>query len=258
MPDLNQSFRKRIGYPVSTVLSFDHLESILNKTAKAIPFENTRIMTNQIQPITEEYLVDKICYRNEGGLCYELNPLLYLFLKENGFNVTLIRALIFNEMNNQWNPLGDTHVAILLEHQQQLFLLDTGFGGNLPLAPVPLSDIIVQTETGDFKISNTITPYGEYIFELKLKHKDSAWRTGYSFSTKNIIESFAELNGVQTTIQNHPKSPFNKRRLLSKITDTGTVTLTDTSFTEWINGMEKKVKIDQQEFRELVGRYFDQ
>jgi len=161
-------------------------------------------------------------------------------------------------MNNQWNPLGDTHVAILLEHQQQLFLLDTGFGGNLPLAPVPLSDIIVQTETGDFKISNTITPYGEYIFELKLKHKDSAWRTGYSFSTKNIIESFAELNGVQTTIQNHPKSPFNKRRLLSKITDTGTVTLTDTSFTEWINGMEKKVKIDQQEFRELVGRYFDQ
>ncbi|WP_436664397.1 arylamine N-acetyltransferase [Alicyclobacillus acidoterrestris] len=86
MHSLRTLFLNRIGVPESENVTFENLDMILEKTARTIPFENLCIMENRTTDITPDNLIDKILKRNEGGLCYELNTIFYLFLIENGFN----------------------------------------------------------------------------------------------------------------------------------------------------------------------------
>ncbi|MDQ0888206.1 arylamine N-acetyltransferase [Paenibacillus sp. V4I9] len=80
MDELNGLFRKRIDIPENQKLTFETLDIILRKTATALPFENLSIISNKTSAITKEDLITKMLVKNEGGLCYQLNPLLYFFL----------------------------------------------------------------------------------------------------------------------------------------------------------------------------------
>jgi N-hydroxyarylamine O-acetyltransferase len=70
-----------------------------------------------------------------------------------------------------------THVTILLQHEGQTYLVDTGFGGNL--------------------------------------YKDTDWKIGYAFDTKRPLENLSELNEVQGIIVEHKESRFNKPPLIT-------------------------------------------
>lgn len=161
----NTLFLQRIGIPENEEVTFKKLDYILEKTATTIPFENLGVLSTQSREINKENMMDKVLIQNEGGLCYELNTTFYFFLVENGFDVKLIRGVVYDHTVQKWGTIGRTHVAILLVHNEKTYLVDTGFGGNLP----------------------------------------------------------------------NPKSLFNKHPLITKLTQNGSLTLTDTSFTQWIN-----------------------
>lgn len=257
MSELNGLFRKRMGIPEDEKLTFETLDKTLEKIAAALPFENLGIISNKTSEITKENLINKILVNQEGGLCYQLNPLLYFFLVENGFHAVLIRGEVYNHTAKDWSRLGRTHVAILLQQEGQTYLVDTGFGGNLPLKPVPLHGGITTSVNGDFRVKAMESDCGDYILEMKLKHKDTDWKIGYAFDTKRPVENIAELNEVQKTIVEHQDSPFNKTRLMTQLQSDGNVaTLTDTSFTRWINGESKKVPIDHVTFKKIAKEHF--
>ncbi|WP_404328474.1 arylamine N-acetyltransferase [Mesobacillus maritimus] len=256
MSDLNVLFRKRIGIPEQEQLRFEKLDELLVKTAEKIPFENLCIMEKRTRELTNENVMDKILLQNEGGLCYELNYILYLFLKENGFDTKLIRGVVYNQMKQEWSKTGKTHVATLIQHNGKFFLMDTGFGGNLPLKPVPLSGETVSSTNGDFRVERVDSEHGDYQLHMKIKHKDQNWRIGYAFDTNNHVKSVEDLEEIQTIIKEHPESAFNKRPLITKLTSKGNMTLTPDSFTEWVDGQEKKKGIDEKTFNELKRMYF--
>ncbi|WP_044640014.1 arylamine N-acetyltransferase family protein [Risungbinella massiliensis] len=258
MNELNSLFRKRIGISESENITFEILENVLEKTAKNIPFENLCIIEKKTRDITKENLIDKILVRKEGGLCYELNSLFYLFLIENGFKAVLARGIVYNQATQEFPTFGRTHVTIILMPQEeQTYLIDTGFGGNLPLKPVPLSGETVMSPNGEFRIKQVDIPQGNYILEMKLKHKDTDWKIGYAFDSKTTITDVSEFNETQTIIVEHPDSPFNKTPLITRLTNEGNVTLTDTSVTQWINGVVIKEKIDTVKFKELLKHHFE-
>jgi len=93
---------------------------------------------------------------------------------------------------------------------------------------------------------------------MKLKHKDkeNEWKIGYAFDSKEIIKNITVLNEIQKIIIEHPESPFNKKALLMRLTDGGNITLTETSFTEWLDGKMKKEKINQKNFKEVARERF--
>ncbi|NEW09072.1 arylamine N-acetyltransferase [Paenibacillus sp. SYP-B3998] len=256
MNELNGLFRKRIGIPENEKLTFGTLDNILERTATALPFENLCILSNKTRAITKENLINKILVKNEGGLCYQLNPLLYFFLVENGFNAVLVRGEVYNYATEDWSNLGRTHVAILLQHEGQTYLVDTGFGGNLPLKPVPLNGETTSSMNGEFRVKAMESDYGDYILEMKLKYKDVDWKIGYAFDTKRPLEDLSELNEVQGIITQHKESRFNKTPLITQLKSNGNVTLTDTSFTQWIDGKSKKEQIDNVRFKELAKQHF--
>lgn len=256
MKDLNTLFRKRIGFPQHESITFNTLETLLEKTASAIPFENLCAIAWDQTEITETNLMEKILVNNEGGLCYDLNPIFYLFLQENGFDVQLVRGAVYVPKIEGFSPTGNTHVAIILTHDDKKYIVDTGFGGNLPLKPVPLDGTEVSSYNGDFRIIREESEFGGYYLEMKLKNKHSDWQKGYAFDVEQPVSGIQELNESKRIITEHPRSPFNKKPLLTRVTEEGSMVLTETSFTHWQNGEMVKEEIDADRYRQLAKAYF--
>ncbi|GEO28080.1 hypothetical protein AAC03nite_38650 [Alicyclobacillus acidoterrestris] len=120
------------------------------------------------------------------------------------------------------------------------------------MKPVPLNGDIVKSGNGEFRIEKVNSEYGNYFLYMKLKHKDDEWKLGYAFDSTKVVANFAELNEVQKVILEHPESAFNKRPLVTKLTERGPMILTDTSFTERIDGNVQKTEIDSTMFRRLM------
>lgn len=256
MSKLTSLFHKRTGIPENEKITFEKLNKVLEKTATSIPFENRAIIDNNKREVTKENLTDKILGKNQGGLCYELNPLLYYYLLENDFNAALVTGVVFNQAKGEYTTVGRTHVAILLDYEGERYLIDTGFGANLPLKPVPLSGETVSSRNGEFRIRKADIEQGDYVLEMKLKHKDSDWRTGYAFDSRKPMKDFANLNEIQTIIAEHPESSFNKHPLITRLTENGNITLTDSTFTQWKDGIVTKENIDHGRFKELAKQHF--
>lgn len=254
---MNALFRERIGIPENENITFETLHWVLEKTPENIPFENLCILENRTDTLTKENLIKKILVRNEGGLCYELSMILYFFLLENGFDVALARAVMYNHALQKYQvALGRTHVIILITHKEQMYLIDTGYGGNLPLQPVPLTGETVTSRNGEFRVKKINSDHGNYVFEMKLKHKDTDWKTGYAFDSNKLIKDLSELDEVQRIIVEHKESPFNKSPIITQLTTKGNLTLTKDSFTQWIDGVVSKEEIDDIRYKELLKQHF--
>lgn len=256
LDDFNKAFRNRIGFPEYEPIIFENLNTVLEKTARTLPFENLAILANQTKEITKDNLIRKMIQQKTGGVCYELNAILYLFLQENGLDVSLIRGAVYNEREESWSETGQTHAANLVFHHGEPYLVDTGFGSNLPLTPVPLTGETIVSASGEFRVKKEKSPYGDYILELKLKHKHTEWKTGYAFDSKIKVNELSELNGMQEVIMYHPASPFNKKPLVTRRTERGTITLTDTSLTEWTDEEQTKQEVTEETFHQAAQDFF--
>jgi N-hydroxyarylamine O-acetyltransferase len=256
MTNVNSLFRKRIGLQEDLEITLDMLDELLERTALAIPFENICVIAKNGNSINKENLVDKVLIKNEGGLCYELNTLLYYFLLENGFKVSLARGVVFDHQRQVFGEIGRTHVTILLNDHGRTYIVDTGFGGNLPLRPVPLTGETVSSFNGDFRVQKHESEHGDYVLEMKLKHKDTEWRIGYAFHSERLVGDVNEMNEVQKIITESPLATLNKGLLITRLTSNGNITLTDTSLTKWIDGQTIKEEIKPEQFNELAKQYF--
>lgn len=256
MSDINRLFRQRIGWPMDTELTFESLPLLLERTALTFPFENLALLGGDAAAITPSHLIGKMLHRREGGLCYELNPLLYWFLQDNGLDVELMRGVVYNTESGDWGATGRTHVLILLHHAGDSWLVDSGFGGNLPLRPVPLRGEVVSSWNGEFRIRAEATRHGDHVFDLRLRYKDNAWRLGYAFDLSRKLEEMEELSQVRDRVRDHPASPFNKKPLITRLTRQGQLTLTDRTLTEWKDGHVSRVQIEAAQFPLLSRRLF--
>jgi len=257
MSELNDLFRRRIGISNREKITFENLDQILEKMARTVPFENLRILNHSTDIISKPYLINKILINQEGGLCYELNSLLYLFLIENGYNAVLTRGIVFNPETRQYSGVGRTHFTILLTHEGKTYVIDTGFGANLPLRPVPTTGEVVFSENGQFRVKKIKNEHGDYALEMIIKHKATDWKIGYVFDSAQTTAEISEGDAIKQMISEHPESAFNKKPLVTKLTDTGSITLTDSSLTQWEHGTVTKINIENKSFPALLKQHFN-
>src|SRR5690625_4521390 len=118
MTFFSEKFLQRIQYEEKDTISFEDLPTVMSQFAKHIPFENIDVMLNIDREMKAEQLYEKIIKQNRGGLCYELNPLFYYFLKNYGFQVYMISATVLGSRNplqgtdRKSTRLNSSHVAI--------------------------------------------------------------------------------------------------------------------------------------------------
>ncbi len=136
MTDFQKQFFSRLHIEEKHNVSFEDLPNIMYAMAQTVPFENLNILENNFTEISKENLKEKILVNNRGGLCYELNPTMYYFLKDAGFDVHLVSGTVYNAANSTW-AVDSGHIVTVLTHHNELYLIEVGFGSILTSCTCP-------------------------------------------------------------------------------------------------------------------------
>ncbi|MBK5433872.1 arylamine N-acetyltransferase [Bacillus sp. TH25] len=259
MTDFQKQFFARLNIEEKQKVSFEDLPNIMYAMSQSVPFENLNILENNFKAISKENLKEKILINNRGGLCYELNPAMYYLLKDSKFDVHLVSGTVYNAANSIW-AVDSGHIATVLQHHNELYLIEVGFGSYLPLSPVPFSGEIVHSVTGDYRIRKETTEKGNYILEMRKNNEfldqssTDDWTVGYAFYLEEVDETKA--NAAQKIIVEHEGSPFNKVPLVVKLTHDGHVSLTKDSITVTKNRNKTKETITKEQYTNLLHSTF--
>lgn len=245
---LTESFLARIRLD-GTQVDIKHLPLLLRYVAAYIPFENIDIIEGTSQPLSLERTATKILQQQRGGLCYEINPLLAAVLIENGLQIQLISAVIYDAMNEKFSKTGYTHTLLLLEDHGERYLIDAGFGNNVPLVAVPLDGTTVSSTNGDYRV------VGNELY-MKRRYRDVQFICAYRFDTQPI--EWPALRVSQQIIEQSEDSAFNKRPLLTKCTDNGTITLSGNDLTIMKDGEKTVATLTDKEKAVAKKTYFYQ
>ncbi|PDY86644.1 arylamine N-acetyltransferase family protein [Bacillus tropicus] len=251
MTSLQHKLFTKLNLAKRTEVKFEELNTILFAFAHTIPFENLDVISRNSNAITMENLQDKILSTSRGGLCYELNTLLYYFLKDCGYDVQLALGTVYKNDINTW-ALEDGHITIILNYDNVRYVIDVGIASLVPLVPVPFTGEAVSSKNGTYRVRRKDTSKGNYVLERK--DTNGEWKVCHAFYNRIIDE--AVVNDVQKRVVEDEKSIFNKGPIAVKLTESGHVSLTNTSFTEIVHGEKAKREITEEQYRELLNTLF--
>ncbi|HDR6822432.1 arylamine N-acetyltransferase family protein [Bacillus thuringiensis] len=264
LTEFQKRFLEKLQISLEENLRFDTLHRTLFQMAHLFPYENIDVMEKRTQKISRNTIEKKLLLSNRGGLCYELNSLLYYFLRDSGFKVYRVAGTLYNPKISKWKP-DDGHVIIIIEHKDNNYILDSGFASYLPLHPVPFNGEIIASSTGEYRVRKQITSKGTHVLEMrKGKNGETTnfldsehthnWSIGFAFSLEEINEE--KVNKIQEMIINHPESPLNKGYIICKLVKNGHISLTKQNFTRTEYGNKIKEEISAKQYCEILQTEF--
>ncbi len=238
----------RLGINESTNPDLHLLNTIQHAHLLAVPFENLDIHYGAPILLDIDRFYHKIINKQRGGFCYEINGLLSWLLREIGFETTLISAGIHKE-NGEFGPMKE-HLALMVKCEDQAYLVDAGFG-KFSMYPLP---IIYDQEL--------IDPLGTYKFEhhsaeliILSSFKESKWGPEYIFSTspRKLIDFEERCHFQQTS----PESHFTKKKMITRLTPAGRITLHEDKFIQTVHKERKEMAVtSSNQFDSLLHQYF--
>ncbi|MEB9822627.1 arylamine N-acetyltransferase [Bacillus cereus] len=251
MTSLQHKLFTRLNLAKRTEVKFEELNTILFTFAHTIPFENLDVIARNTNQISLENLREKILTSSRGGLCYELNTLFYYFLKDCGYDVQLALGTVYKNDINAW-ALEDGHITIILTYDNLQYLIDVGIASLVPLVPVPFTGESVSSKNGSYRVRRKDTSKGNYVLERI--DTDGEWKICHAFYKPNIDEIV--INDVQRRVIEDEKSIFNKGPIAVKLTNSGHISLTNTSLTEVVHGEKTKHEITEDQYKEFLYTLF--
>jgi N-hydroxyarylamine O-acetyltransferase len=210
---------------------------------RTVPFENLDIHLGQPITLDQGRLFEKIVRRNRGGFCYELNGLFAALLRALGFEVTVLSAGVV--ARGVVGPEFDH--AVLRVDLGRPWLCDVGFGDSF-LEPLPLED-------GEY-------PQGRWCHRLSRQGPDwtlargEPWEPSYMFSlTPRRLEEFTQMCEFHQT---SPWSSFTRKRVCSRATPNGRITVSDGQLIVTEGGERRERALaGEQEILQVLRRHFD-
>jgi N-hydroxyarylamine O-acetyltransferase len=241
------AYLSRIAYHGFTIPTAKTLRAIHRAHLLAVPFENLDIDLHREIPCDENAAIRKIVELKRGGFCYEMNGAFGALLREMGFRVTLLSARVAREDGSE-GPEFD-HLTLRVDLEEP-WLADVGFGESF-LDPLRLKVDIEQEQGGRFF---RLVEESERI-QLQMREPGKAWKNQYSFApTPRRLEDFASMCRYHQT---SPESHFTRKRICTKATEGGRVTLADYKLIVTRNGQrEERMLESEEEWRDALNRYF--
>ena len=151
------------------------LKTLLTRHMAALPFQTLSTVLGEPVPIDSGSIFRKLVAQRRGGYCYELNLLLLDALTLLGFEARPLTGSVIP--NNQLEEAGArTHMLLQVTLKGQPWLVDAGFGGLAPTAPLLLESEKTQ-----------LTPHGKY----RLKpHRDGLVLCAVTGATQQLLYTF--------------------------------------------------------------------
>jgi len=241
------SYLARIGYTGSTAATADTLRAIHRAHLLNVPFENLDIARGTKIPCEEDAFLSKIVDHRRGGFCYEMNGAFAALLRGLEFEVTLLSARVPREDGTE-TPEFD-HMTLRVDLDQP-WLADVGFGDCF-LEPLRLQTEEEQVQDGErFRIREE-----KNSFYVERSGPDGSWKGEYTFSiVPRRLEEFAPMCHYHQT---SPQSPFTRKRICSKATSEGRITLADRKLIITRRGhREEKLLESEEAWQAALQKYF--
>ena len=213
----------------------------------AVPFENLDIALKRRIVCDESAFVRKIVEQKRGGFCYELNGAFAALLRTLGFTVTLLSARV--PCADGANGPEFDHLTLQVDLNEP-WLADVGFGDCF-VDPLRLQVGLKQEQRGNcFRVVEA----GESL-RVERKDGDAAWRTEYLFSLRpHRLEEFADMCRYHQT---SPQSPFTRKRVCSRATEDGRITLLDMKLIMTRNGRRQERLLESDvEWQTALAEHF--
>jgi N-hydroxyarylamine O-acetyltransferase len=197
--DLDAYF-KRIGYDGPRDASLKALRELHYLHPQAIPFENLDPLLKRPVKLDAASLQAKMVDAGRGGYCFEHNSLFAHVLRALGFKVREATARV------RWSlPPGmktpRTHCLLFVEAEDEDYLVDVGFGGNVLTGPLLLASREEQTTPPEtFRLRQEDD---RVVQEAKL---NDGWTPLYAFDFAETHPADYELGNWFTSA--HPNSIF--------------------------------------------------
>jgi N-hydroxyarylamine O-acetyltransferase len=195
-----QNYLLDLGLGVPETPNLDFVKQLQAKHLERYSFNNLAVLLGQSIPLDLQAISEKIVAQRLGGYCFEHNKLTYELLKSLGFNVQLKLARVLN--NNFEREAARTHRVTLVTIDGDTYLVDTGFGGNGPIAPLQLNNASEQAG-GLYRYRLFERENGE--FDLQLVGGDSYF-TLYRFDLADYNDADCEAGHLYS--HKHPKAVF--------------------------------------------------
>lgn len=243
-----QEYFKRINFTSKVSPTKEVLFELQSNHLENIPFENLDIHYGSKIELNLDKIFDKIVTRKRGGFCYELNSIFNELLIKIGFKTFLISARVYNK-NGTYGQEFD-HMAIIVEIDTKLFLVDVGFG---KFTFEPLELIINQSQLdkyGNFMIDKW---NNKYYRVNRLEHNEIIPEYIFEFNEKQLIE-FEEMCKFH---QSNHESHFTKNKVISISKPNGRITLTNTNLKITEGDETKIVNFNELEFDRYLYKYFN-
>ena len=133
--DMVDAWLSRLALSSDLPVTLDSLTTITRAHLDRIPFENLTVFCGDVPDISLDALAEKILRQRRGGYCVELNPLLCAGLRALGFDARLRMARVLWQRDV---PGPHSHCLCLVRIGGDEYLVDVGFGGPSPTAPLLL------------------------------------------------------------------------------------------------------------------------
>jgi N-hydroxyarylamine O-acetyltransferase len=241
------AYLERIGYTGPLTPNTQVLRGLHRAHMLAVPFENLDIGLGRKITCDEDAILRKIVQQRRGGFCYELNGAFAALLRKLGFKVTLLSARVARQDGSS-GPEFD-HLALRVDLEEP-WLADVGFGDSF-LEPLRLTTDIEQPQDGrKFRL----VAKGD---SLQMEMADPAdWKRQYLFTLiPRQLGEFAEMCHYHQT---SPKSSFTQKRVCSRATPVGRITVADGKLIVSKNGQKEESVLDSdQKWQEALKKNFD-
>lgn len=219
MDDLKlEKYLKRIQYSGDLGVNMEVLKSIHQLHPQYIPFENIDSYTGIVPSLGFENIFQKLVIEFRGGYCYEQNLLLYEVLKYIGFKIKLQLGRVVWHRNEN-SSAAKTHLLLIVEFNNQKYLVDCGFGTATLTSPLLLNDDKPQdTPNEQFKISKDNGVYILWTWREK-------WLPVYRFELETVEP--LDLDICNWYLSTHPESNFKKNLVFSKVDENARYTFSN-------------------------------
>jgi N-hydroxyarylamine O-acetyltransferase len=209
----------RINYAGSLAPTHDTLAALVAHHIAAIPFENIDVLLERGIDISAEAVETKLVAHKRGGYCFEHNGLFKRVLTALGYQVDSLAARVLWRAAENAAPRPRTHSALRVQLDGQAWLVDVGFGGWVPTAPLRLAQDMHDTPQHvrheAFRIVPSFLPASERGAVIVETQLDGLWRQLYELSPTPLLEvDYLPLNWFTST---HPGSIF-KQDLMAALT----------------------------------------
>jgi N-hydroxyarylamine O-acetyltransferase len=197
------AYLARIGYTGSRAVNVETLRGVHRAHLYTVPFENLDVVLKRPIKLDPASLEQKIVAGRRGGYCFESNALFMYALQALGFAVTPLAARVLWERKDPSLP-PRSHMLLMVDLDNGLFLADVAFGGQTPPQPLSFTVNIEQPTTHEpYRLRRTTD--GELELEALMAGQ---WGVLYRF-TLNAQQpvDFEHANWYTAT---HPDSFFAK------------------------------------------------